>query len=242
MKLIIVENHEEMSQKAAEMFIEQINKKPNSVLGLATGGTPERMYELLIESNKNKQTDWSKVTTFNLDEYIGIDKNHEMSYFTYMHKKLFNHININSNNVHLPSGNGDIERNGKEYDKNIESAGGIDLQVLGIGENAHIAFNEPGSSGNAGTGEVQLTESTINANSRYFTSKDEVPKTAISMGIGSILKAKKIILLASGSKKAQAIKDTFDFKNDKRVPSSFLHGHNDVTIIVDREAAKLLNQ
>lgn len=240
MKLIIVNTHEEMSQKAAEIFNEQINKKANSILGLATGGTPERMYELLIQANKEGKTDWSQISTFNLDEYIGIPEDHEMSYHTYMRENLFKNVNINMSNTHVPKGNGNIVENGKAYDNAIENAGGIDLQVLGIGENAHIAFNEPGSNGNAGTGEVQLTESTINANSRYFASKDDVPKTAITMGIGSIMKAKKIILLASGAKKAQAIKDTMESQVSEDVPSSFLQNHKDVTLIVDKEAASLL--
>lgn len=240
MKLIIVNTHEEMSQKAAEIFNTQIQSKPNSILGLATGGTPERMYELLIEANKGGKTDWSNISTFNLDEYIGIPEDHEMSYHTYMKDNLFSHINVDLKNIHVPNGNGNIAENGKAYDIAIDKAGGIDLQILGIGENAHIAFNEPGSSGTAGTSEVQLTDSTINANSRYFASKDDVPKTAITMGIGSIMKAKKIILLASGLKKAQAIKDTMEANVGESVPSSFLQNHPDVTLIVDKEAASLL--
>lgn len=241
MKLIVVKNYEEMSKRAADIFNEQINKKPDSILGLATGGTPEGMYQELAKANKAGKADWSKVITFNLDEYIGIPKDHAMSYYTFMNEHLFNFININKANTHIPSGNGDIEKNGKEYDALIDKMGGIDLQILGIGENAHIAFNEPGSKGDAGTREVQLTESTINANSRYFASKDEVPKTAITMGIGSILKAKKIVLLASGSKKAPAIRDTFEGPITEAVPSSFLQKHRDVTIICDEEAAAMLS-
>jgi len=159
-----------------------------------------------------------------------------------MDENLFNHIDIVKSNTNVPKGEGDIEANGEAYDKAIAEAGGIDLQVLGIGENAHIAFNEPGSSETAGTGRVKLTDSTIEANSRYFDSKDDVPKEAITMGIGTILKSKKIILLASGAKKAQAIKDTIEGEITRNVPSSFLQNHPDVTIIVDEEAAKLLNK
>lgn len=241
MKLIVVKNYKEMSARAAQFFNEQIKNKPNSILGLATGGTPEGMYARLIDANKKHETDWSRITTFNLDEYIGIPQTHEMSYFTYMNEKLFNHVNIDKVNTHIPNGNGDIAKNGKEYDALIERMGGIDLQVLGIGENAHIAFNEPGSAGNAGTREVKLTDSTISANSRYFASKNDVPKTAITMGIGSIMKAKKIILLASGSKKAFAIKDTFEAEVSDKVPSSFLQNHSDVTVICDEEAAAMLS-
>ncbi len=242
MKVIIVKDHEQMSQEAAKIINQQIIAKPNSVLGLATGGTPERTYEILIEANQNKITDWSKVSTFNLDEYIGIPKTHQMSYFTYMHKKLFNKVNIDLANVNIPAGEGDIKENGIDYDKKIAAAGGIDLQVLGIGQNAHIAFNEPGSKEHGGTGEVNLTESTILANSRYFASASEVPKTAITMGIGSIMKAKKIILLASGDQKAYAIRSTVEGSISELVPSSFLQRHSDVTIIVDESAAKLLKQ
>lgn len=241
MKLIITKNYDEMSKKAAEIFQDQIKSNPNSILGLATGGTPEEMYKLLIESNKNGLS-WKNITTYNLDEYIGIPSTHEMSYHVYMDENLFNHIDIVKSNTNVPKGEGDIEANGEAYDKAIAEAGGIDLQVLGIGENAHIAFNEPGSSETAGTGRVKLTDSTIEANSRYFDSKDDVPKEAITMGIGTILKSKKIILLASGAKKAQAIKDTIEGEITRNVPSSFLQNHPDVTIIVDEEAAKLLNK
>lgn len=242
MKVIIVKNYEEMSMTAAAMINAQVRENPESVLGLATGGTPERTYELVIETNEKSHTDFTNVKTFNLDEYIGIPKTHPLSYYTYMNEKLFSHININKANTHLPSGEGDIKANGIKYDEDIKKAGGIDLQILGIGENAHIAFNEPGTSENSTTGEVKLTESTIKANSRYFDSIDLVPKTAISMGIASIMKAKKIILLASGANKANAIRATVEGTISELVPSSFLQKHPDVTIIVDEEAAKLLKQ
>lgn len=242
MEVIIVKNHEEMSKVAAQFFKDQIKKDAKSVLGLATGGTPERMYELLIRANKSGEISFKDVKTFNLDEYIGIPREHEMSYYTYMNENLFNHIDINKENTSVPNGNGDIAKNGKEYDEKIAKLGGIDLQVLGIGENAHIAFNEPGAKENEGTHEVKLTESTISANSRYFASKDDVPKTAITMGIGSILKAKKIILIASGAKKANAIRSTVEGTISELAPSSFLQKHPDVTIIVDEEAGKLLRQ
>lgn len=242
MEVIIVKDHEEMSKVAAQFFKDQIKKDAKSVLGLATGGTPERMYELLISANKSGEISFKDVKTFNLDEYIGIPREHEMSYYTYMNENLFNHIDINKENTSVPNGNGDIAKNGKEYDEKIAKLGGIDLQVLGIGENAHIAFNEPGAKENEGTHEVKLTESTISANSRYFASKDDVPKTAITMGIGSILKAKKIILIASGAKKANAIRSTVEGTISELAPSSFLQKHPDVTIIVDEEAGKLLRQ
>lgn len=238
MKLITVKNYDEMSKVAADIIADQVNKKPNSVLGLATGGTPEGMYALLAKM----PIDWNSIKTFNLDEYIGIPSEHEMSYRTYMNNNLFNKIDINITNTFVPSGQGDIEKNGIEYDRMIDEEGGIDLQVLGIGENAHIAFNEPGSDPKAGTREVKLTDETIQANSRYFASKDDVPKTAISMGIASILKAKKIILLASGPKKAEAIRLTIEGEISKDVPSSFLRNHPDVTIIADEAATKTLSE
>lgn len=238
MKLVVVKNYEEMSRVAAGMVIEQVKSKPNSILGLATGGTPEGMYANVAKANLN----WDKVTTFNLDEYIGIPEDHEMSYRTYMNENLFNKIGIDLKHTHVPSGNGDIAMNGINYDNAIDRAGGIDLQILGIGENAHIAFNEPGSDPKAGTREVKLTNETIEANSRYFASKDDVPKTAISMGIASIMKAKKIILLASGPKKAEAIRLTIEGEISKDVPSSFLRNHPDVTIIADEAATKTLSE
>ena len=236
MKIIRVKNNEEMSQKAFEIFKEQIETNKNSILGLATGGTPEGTYKKLVEAN----LDWSNITTFNLDEYIGIPSSHEMSYRTFMNVNLFDKVNINKENTYIPNNSGDIEANGKAYDDFIASKGGVDLQILGIGENAHIAFNEPGSEGDSITREVQLTESTINANSRYFESADDVPKTAITMGIGTILKAKKIILLASGEKKAQAIFDTVNAPVGVDVPSSFLQNHDNVTLIIDEAAASKL--
>ena len=238
MQIIITKNYEEMSRVAADLLNIQIKNKPNSVLGLATGGTPERMYDLLIAENKNLS--WKSVTTFNLDEYIGISAKHKMSYHTYMKQKLFDHIDVKLENTHIPNGEGNIQKNATKYDKDIYQTGGIDLQILGIGENGHIAFNEPGSLETSGTGEVNLTESTINANSRYFDKKDDVPKKAITMGIGSILKAKKIILLASGKNKAQAIKNTIEGKVTRDVPASFLQNHPDVTLIADESAASLL--
>ncbi|MCP4336835.1 MAG: glucosamine-6-phosphate deaminase [Mycoplasma sp.] len=236
MKLIIKKNYDEMSICAAELVKEQINQNSSSILGLATGGTPEGMYAELIRLDLN----WEGVKTFNLDEYSNVEETHEMSYRYYMNKHLFNHININKENTHVPSGMGDPEVVGPQYDKDIEAAGGIDLQILGIGTNAHIGFNEPGTSETSETGLAQLTEATIEANSRYFESKDDVPKTAISMGIGSIMKAKKIILIASGANKAEAIKATMEGPVTTDAPSSFLQKHNDVTLIVDEEAAKLL--
>ena len=242
MKLIITKNYKEMSQEAAKIFVEQIKTKPNSILGLATGGTPEEMYKLLIESNKNKEIDFKDIKTFNLDEYIGIEETHPMSYRTFMNENLFSKVNINIENTNVPNGFTNVEESAKQYDDQIDAAGGIDLQVLGIGTNAHIAFNEPPAKGDGKTSIVKLTQSTIDSNARYFDSPDDVPKTAITMGIGSIMKAKKIILIASGKNKAQAIFDTFNAKPNENIPASFLQNHSDVTIIVDEDAASMLKK
>ncbi|MBX4210258.1 MAG: glucosamine-6-phosphate deaminase [Mollicutes bacterium PWAP] len=237
MKLFIMKNYDEMSRKASDIIKEYINTKPNLVLGLATGSTPEGTYEIL-----KKEANFKEVITFNLDEYIGISENHPLSYHFYMYKNLFNHVDINKKNIHIPSSKGDIEKNSKDYDFSIYKKGGIDLQLLGLGENAHIGFNEPGSPEDGSTGSVQLTNSTINANSRFFESKSQVPTKAISMGIGTIMKAKSILLIASGLKKAQAVKNMIEGNIDINVPASFLQKHSNVNIVIDEDAASFLKK
>lgn len=238
MKVIIEKNYDALSKKAAEIVKEEMMKKKNIVLGLATGSTPLGLYKELIRMHKEEGLDFSQVTTFNLDEYIGIAYDNPNSYHYYMENNLFKHINIDMDNTFVPDTNrDDLEDYCKEYDKLIEEKGGIDLQILGIGVNGHIGFNEPDEELNVGTSVVDLTESTIEANSRFFDSIDEVPKKAVTMGIGSIMKAKKIILLASGKSKHEAIKKLL--KGDKvttQLPASFLLLHPAVTVIVDEEA------
>lgn len=240
MKVIVKKDYESMSKEAANIIKDEMVKNPNIVLGLATGSTPVGMYNELIRLHKEEGLDFSNVTTFNLDEYVGIDEEHPNSYHYFMKDVLFNHININMENTFVPDGKADDpESYCKEYDRLIEEKGGIDIQILGIGENGHIAFNEPDEKLNVGTSIVDLTQSTIKANSRFFDSIDEVPKTAITMGIGSIMKAKKIILLANGKKKAKVIKELL--KGDKittDLPASMLLLHPNVTVIVDEEAYK----
>lgn len=238
MKLIIEKDYESMSKAAGEIFIEAITNKPDIVLGLATGSTPVGMYKEMISAHKEKGLDFSNVKTFNLDEYVGLSEEHPSSYGYFMNDELFNHININKENTHIPNGKAEnIEEYCKRYDEMINQAGGIDIQVLGIGENGHIAFNEPDEELSVGTSIVKLTENTIEVNSRFFDSMDEVPKTAITMGMGSILKAKKIVLLASGKKKAPVIKRLLsDNKVTTQLPVSFLLLHPDVTVIVDEAA------
>lgn len=238
MKLIVEKTYDDLSKLAANLVQEEIKRKPNLVLGLATGSTPEGMYRELIRLHKEEGLDFSQVTTFNLDEYVGIDKEHPNSYHYYMKNILFNHINIDKNNTFIPNGRAEnLEAYCKEYDKLIEEKGGIDLQILGIGENGHIAFNEPDERLNVGTSIVSLTESTIQANSRFFDSIDKVPKKAITMGLGSIMKADKIILLASGKNKAKVMKELLKGESiTTQLPASMLLLHKDVTIILDEEA------
>lgn len=242
MRILVCKNYEEMSKKAAQMLLSQVTLKPNSVLGLATGSTPIEMYKNLIEMYNNKIIDFSEVTTFNLDEYYKLPIDNDQSYHHFMHDNLFNHVNIKAENIHIPNGMAEsIEEECISYEENIKEAGGIDIQVLGIGNNAHIGFNEPAINFENGTHLVDLTESTIEANSRFFDSMEDVPKKAITMGTGSIFKAKKIMLLASGEGKAEAIYNTVYGKIVPEVPSSILQLHNDTVLILDEAAASKLD-
>lgn len=241
MKVIVAKNYEEMSKIAAKEIAKLLYVKPEAVLGLATGSTPEGVYKELAELNKQNRVDFSKVTSYNLDEYRGLKGDHPQSYRYFMNTNLFNHVNIDKSRTHVPNGAAeDIEKECREYDEAIENAGGIDLQLLGIGTNGHIGFNEPSDFLNLNTHLTDLTEDTIKANSRFFDSIDEVPTEAITMGLGSIMKAKKIILLASGEKKAEIIAKLVEDKISTRVPASMLQVHQNVLVIVDQEAASLL--
>jgi len=241
MELIVVKNYEEMSKKAASIISSQVVIEPNSVLGLATGDTPLGMYKELIKKYKENEVDFSKVKTFNLDEYYGLERDNIQSYYFYMINNFFKFINIDSNNINIPNGtSNDIEEDCLNYERKIKEAGGIDIQVLGIGVNGHIGFNEPNVNFEAQTHLVNLNENTIKSNARFFNSIDEVPKKAISMGIKTILQSKKIILLASGESKAEAVYNTVKGKISPEIPSSILQLHQNVTIILDESAAKLL--
>lgn len=241
MELIVVKNYEEMSKKAASIISSQVIIKPNSVLGLATGDTPLGMYKELIKKYKENEVDFSKVKTFNLDEYYGLERDNIQSYYFYMINNFFKFINIDSNNINIPNGtSNDIEEVCLNYERKIKEAGGIDMQVLGIGVNGHIGFNEPNTNFEAQTHLVDLDEKTIKSNARFFNSIDEVPKKAISMGIKTILQSKKIILLAIGESKAEAVYNTVNGKISPKIPSSILQLHQNVTIILDESAAKLL--
>ncbi len=243
MKLIEVKNYDEMSKVAAKAIMEQIQTKPNSVLGLATGGTPIGTYQYLIEDFTKNQTSYEKVITVNLDEYVGLEKDNPQSYSYYMKEQLFNHIDIPENHTYLPSAkNIDDEEAGRNYEKLIDSLGGMDLQILGIGENGHIGFNEPGTSFHSTTGIVKLTDSTREANARYFATMDEVPTHAISMGIATIMKSRKIVLLVSGVKKASVLNQLFHSDINEDLPASILKKHPNVTIIADQEALSILKE
>jgi len=241
MRIITVKNKEEMGKKAASLISSQIILKPDSVLGLATGGTPLGMYKQLINLYNQEEIDFKLVKTFNLDEYLGIGKDNDQSYYYYMMNNLFKFIDIPSENINIPDGSAkDIIEECLRYEKAIKQAGGIDIQVLGIGVNGHIGFNEPDVNFEAQTHLVKLEESTIQANSIYFKTVEEVPTTAISMGIKTIMNSRKIVLLADGLIKADAIYGTIKGKINPNLPASILQLHPDVTLILDMDAASKL--
>ena len=241
MKTIVVKNSDEACKKASDIICSVVRDNKNAVLGLATGGTAEGVYKYIVEEFKNGKIDLSNVKTINLDEYVGIGGDHPQSYRRYMDDHFFNHVNINKENTYVPITTGDIDRELLNIKEIIDGNGGTDIQLLGVGRNGHIAFNEPGERLNASASIVDLNEDTIRANSRYFSNIDEVPKKALSLGIGDILKSKKIILLAFGSEKANAIRELLsnDFITTK-VPCTLLKAHNDVTIIIDEALSEKL--
>lgn len=242
MKVFVFENKEVLFERLSDYYANEIRKNPEIILGLATGGTPVPLYEKLILDHKVNKTSYKKVKTYNLDEYIGIPENHSQSYRTFMNETFFKHIDIDLKNTFVPKGDvEDIEAECRRYDKMLEE-NQIDIQLLGIGTNAHIGFNEPGSDFNGKTMVVNLTQETRDANVRFFNDMSEVPTTSITMGIGSILKAKKIILVATGKNKAEAIKNTIEGIITKDVPASALQTHPNVEIYLDKEAASLLNK
>ena len=243
MKLIIVENYEEASIEAAKVMLEVVKNNPTANLGLATGSTPIRMYELMIEDHKKNGTSYKDIKSFNLDEYFGLEATHPQSYHYFMNKHLFSGIDINPENVHVPNGAGDIQVSCDDYNK-LLAENPIDIQLLGIGSNGHIGFNEPGTSFDSVTHMIELKESTRQDNARlFFDGKiDEVPTHAITMGISNILQAKKVLLVACGANKAQPIKVLFEGEKTTDVPASALQDHNDVVVIVDKAAASLLTK
>lgn len=239
MELVIEKDYEGMSKRAAEIIAKDLREKPNMVLGLATGSTPIGTYKELIRMHRADGLDFSKASSFNLDEYYRIAPSNPQSYHYFMEENFFKDINLPKERIHIPDSMAeDILAFCEEYDNTIMEYGGIDLQILGIGENGHIAFNEPSDKLFLGTHLTGLTSSTIQANSRFFSSIEEVPTKAVTMGIGSIMRAKKILLLANGKKKSKIIKDILlNNTITTQIPASMLLLHPNVTIILDSEAA-----
>lgn len=239
MKTLIEESYEDMSRAAARIVAEEIRKKPDIVLGLATGGTPLGMYKELIRMHREEGLDFSQVITFNLDEYYGLSPEDEHSYHYYMYENFFKYVNVKPENIHIPDGKAeDLDEYCRKYDKEVQKFGGIDLQILGIGRNGHIGFNEPGDELITETHVTTLTEETRLANARFFGKLENVPAKAVTMGLGTIMKAKKILLLANGKEKAPIMAELLSDTNvTTKVPASFLHLHPDTIVIMDREAA-----
>lgn len=242
MRIIKADDYYSMSRMAANIISAQIIMKPKCVLGLATGSTPLGTYAQLIEWYKKGDLDFSEVMTINLDEYKGLAPDNDQSYRYFMNTNLFNHININKENTYVPDGlETDSAKACSDYNDIIKTSGGVDLQLLGLGNNGHIGFNEPGEAFEKETHCVKLAESTVQANSRFFDNIDDVPKEAYTMGIKSIMQAKKIVIVVNGEKKAQIVKEAFFGPVTPKVPASVLQLHNDVTLVGDKEALSLLD-
>ncbi len=239
MEIIIQPTHQKATEVAARIIARLLSEKPTAVLGLATGSTPLALYQMLIAMN----LDWSRVTTFNLDEYVGLPRNHAQSYHSFMWENLFKQINIAKENVHIPDGNAqDIPSFCREYEKRILAAGGIDLQVLGIGTDGHIGFNEPTSSLASRTRIKTLTQQTCRDNARFFGSKESVPHHVITMGIGTIMEARQNLLLAFGQNKSRAIAEAVEGPITSTNPASILQMHPEVKVILDEPAATELKR
>ena len=241
MNIITVKNYEELSKMAAHILAAQVIEKPDSVLGLATGSTPIGIYDCLAEWCKNGEVDFSKAATVNLDEYRGLDHDNDQSYYYFMNKHLFSRINIDPSRTNVPDGTEpDPEKESKRYEALIKELGGIDIQLLGLGHDGHIGFNEPCDHFPAATHEVRLTEMTREANKRFFASVNDVPASAITMGVGTIMSAKKIVMLVTGKDKADILFRTFWGPVTPQIPGSILQFHPNVTVICDMDASASL--
>ena len=237
MKIYKAKDYKDMSRKAANIISAQVIMKPNCVLGLATGSTPIGTYDQLVEWYNKGDLDFSEVTTVNLDEYKGLPRTNDQSYYYFMHQHLFDRVNIDPERTNVPNGmEPDAEKECGRYEELIRSLGGVDLQLLGLGHNGHIGFNEPGEAFEKETHCVDLTESTIEANKRFFASADDVPKQAYTMGIKTIMQAKKILIVVNGENKADIVERAFFGPVTPEVPASILQLHNDVTLIGDEAA------
>jgi glucosamine-6-phosphate deaminase len=240
--LIVCADDNAASRQVAEILARAIRAKPSIVLGLATGATPVDAYHELVHLHRQQGLDFSQLTSFNLDEYVGLPPDHPQSFRCFMQQHLFDHVNIQPARTHLPDGMAaDLDCHTRDYEARIRAAGGIDLQLLGIGSNGHIAFNEPGSAADSRTRLVQLTEETIQANARFFASADQVPRLAITMGIGTILEARRIVLMATGPGKAEPVRRALEGPCDASHPASLLQRHRDLTVVLDEAAAALLS-
>lgn len=236
MKIIIVKNYEEMSEKAAEIIANKIKEKPKGVLGLATGSSPIGTYQKLVEKCKKGEISFKNIITYNLDEYCGIERSHPQSYYYFMHDNLFNHVDIKEENVHLPVAYGDdLDACAKAYNDALHEVN-IDLQLLGIGGNGHIGFNEPGTSFEQETFVVELTDKTRQDNKRFFNSIDEVPTHAMTMGIKNIMQSQEILMLISGVNKADTVVKLLSGEITESFPASILHKHPNTTVIIDQDA------
>jgi glucosamine-6-phosphate deaminase len=244
MLLVLKSNSEELGREAARVVANAVRRNPGLRLGLATGSTMLGMYQELVRLHRDEKLDLSRVVTFNLDEYLGLSSNHPQSFHHFMRQSFFAHVNVDPSNIHIPDGDikGNYQQYCASYEEGIRNAGGIDLQVLGIGRNGHIGFNEPTSSLGSRTRLKVLSEETIHDNRKFFGSEVEIPQCAITMGIGTILESKRILLLASGSPKAAAIAKAIEGPLTASVTASALQLHSDVTFIVDREAGAELKQ
>lgn len=242
MHVISVSDYNELSKKAYESFIETMNSKENPVFGLATGSTPKGLYDLLVQDYIQKRHSFNHIQTYNLDEYVGLSKDHPGSYYHYMNELFFKPLDLVDGQGHVPDGVAvNFEAECAQYEQRIKHSGGIDLQFLGIGVNGHIGFNEPGTPFTSRTHIVELTESTMEVNSRFFETKEEMPNKAITMGIETIMDSKEIILLVNGQHKAETLKQTIEGKVTENFPASVLQKHPNVTIIADKEALSKLS-
>ncbi|ERJ13678.1 glucosamine-6-phosphate deaminase [Haloplasma contractile] len=242
MKVEICNTYEEISKKAAAFIIEQVNQVPNSVIGFATGSSPIGLYKELVRDYRENATSYKDVISFNLDEYFGINKDNDQSYYYFMKTHLFKHIDIKKEHIHIPSGDSeDVLEECEFYNKKLAEHI-VDIQILGIGSNGHIGFNEPGTPFDQKTHVIELDEKTRQDNARFFNSYDEVPQYAVTMGIKNILQARKILLIATGEKKADAVKRMIEGPETIDLPASALQSHPDVTVLVDYEAASMLSQ
>lgn len=242
MNILIYDTQEQVNKVGATILANIVLAKPNAILGLATGGTPVGIYKELVEKNKQGLLSFSEVRTYNLDEYVGIDGDHDQSYRYFMNENLFNHIDINKANTHVPNGKvADAEAECVRYDAEIEEAGQLDIQLLGLGHNGHIGFNEPDESQVPGTHVVELAQETRQANARFFANIDEVPTHAITMGVGTILKAKKILLVVKGEDKADIVKQALQGPITTQCPASLLQLHPNLIVLLDKAAGSKLS-